>query len=265
MYYKSATRFQTTSVVHWNQLTLKLGNRLSESTEEKSSMSLDPDELKKINISTVSLVFTSIWKSESTSAVLKLNRIMLESWVLYYMAKTTKSNPHRMHIPNKRTCKFSNGTAAASSIGPSGERLDGYFTCFNLFLFKWSCSKLEKQGREMINIHTTEIKGENITISIITFLSKKVSQFHPMNQYDYLLDLGAAVCWNLVRTFHLGSRYESEMPLDVQKIIVFNVGVCLAEARKTSTRNIGKNNPKHLDVFSIIIRCTWKLSYKKEH
>jgi len=138
---------------------------------------------------------------------------MLENWVLY-MAKKTKSTPHRRHIPNKRTCKFSNGTAAASSRGPSGKRLDGYLTCFNLFLFKWSCSKLEKQGREIINIHSTQlkcrsiyqIKGGNITISIFTFLSKKVSQFHPMNQCDYLLNLGAAVYLNLVQIFHLGSR-----------------------------------------------------------
>ena len=65
MYYRSATRFQKTSVVHWNQLTLKLGNRLSESTEEKSSMSLDPGEVKKINISTVYSVFLPFEKQEA--------------------------------------------------------------------------------------------------------------------------------------------------------------------------------------------------------
>jgi hypothetical protein len=44
----------------------------------------------------------------------------------------------------------------------------------------------------MINIRSTQIKcrsinqikGGNITVSIFTFLSKKVSQIHPMNQCD---------------------------------------------------------------------------------
>jgi hypothetical protein len=49
-------------------------------------------------------------------------------------------------IPNKRTCKFSNGTEAASPRSPGDGRFDGYFIFFSLFLFRWSCSKLQKDG-----------------------------------------------------------------------------------------------------------------------
>ena len=57
-------------------------------------MSLDPGEVKKkINISTVYSVFLPFEKQD---AVLKLNRIMLKSWVLY-MAKTTKSTPQKAY------------------------------------------------------------------------------------------------------------------------------------------------------------------------
>jgi hypothetical protein len=55
---------------------------------------------------------------------------MLESY------DNDNKNTSTAGIPNKRTCRFSNGTAGAPSRAPCDGRLDGYFTFLILFLFK---------------------------------------------------------------------------------------------------------------------------------
>ena len=74
-------RFQTISVNPWNQLTLKLGKRLRESTEEKSSISLEPDTFRSQHIQFFS----------EFSVVHKSNRIILESYLMIITTKTTPS------------------------------------------------------------------------------------------------------------------------------------------------------------------------------